>query len=110
MVRVDVRDFRVSAPAVVAAGEIEIEAHNLGPDTHELLVARFDSAQELPFRHDAITVDEARVENRTAGAVEPFLAGTTEEISLHLDPGQYVFFCNMSGHFLGGMHTVVTVR
>ena len=110
MVRVDVRDFRVSAPAEVAAGDLEIEARNLGPDTHELLVARFDSAQDLPLRHDAITVDEARFEDRTAGAAEPFLAGTSEEFAVHLDPGRYVFFCNMSGHFLGGMHTVVTVR
>ena len=27
-----------------------------------------------------------------------------------LDPGRYVLFCNMYGHYLGGMHAVLVVR
>jgi uncharacterized cupredoxin-like copper-binding protein len=29
---------------------------------------------------------------------------------VHLTPGRYVLYCNMSGHFLGGMHTLLVVR
>jgi len=109
-VRVDVRDFKIDAPTVVPAGDVAFSAHNLGPDAHELILVRADSADELPLRPEGITVDEDAVGLVTAGAVEPFADGTTEELSAHLEPGRYVFFCNMSGHFLGGMHAVVTVR
>jgi uncharacterized cupredoxin-like copper-binding protein len=27
-----------------------------------------------------------------------------------LAPGRYVLFCNMSGHYLGGMHRLLVVR
>jgi uncharacterized cupredoxin-like copper-binding protein len=110
VVRVKAQDFKFEAPAVVPAGDVVISAHNLGPDAHELIVARADSAGDLPLRPDGITVDEDAIEGDTAGAIEPFGYGATEEFSAHLDPGRYVFFCNMSGHFLGGMHAVVIVR
>jgi uncharacterized cupredoxin-like copper-binding protein len=31
-------------------------------------------------------------------------------LRLHLRPGRYVMFCNMSGHYLGGMDTDVVVK
>jgi uncharacterized cupredoxin-like copper-binding protein len=31
-------------------------------------------------------------------------------LRVRLTPGRYEFFCNMSGHYLGGMHTVIVVR
>ena len=31
-------------------------------------------------------------------------------LDVHLAPGRYKLLCNMSGHYLGGMHTALVVR
>jgi hypothetical protein len=36
-------------------------------------------------------------------------AGTIGTLPLTLAPGRYVFFCNLDGHYLGGMHAVLEV-
>ena len=42
-------------------------------------------------------------------ALEPGQPGSVRELALHLRPGRYVLLCNMSGHYLGGMHTELVV-
>jgi hypothetical protein len=34
---------------------------------------------------------------------------TTQDLVLHLAPGRYIFYCNLEGHYLGGMHGVLEV-
>jgi uncharacterized cupredoxin-like copper-binding protein len=102
------KDFRISAPAAVAAGPVDLDVTNKGPIAHELLVVR-GARGSLPMRADGVTVDEDAVENRTAGALEPTGAGESE-LSVDLAPGHYVLLCNMSGHFRAGMHTELVVR
>ena len=34
----------------------------------------------------------------------------TDTLVLRLPPGHYVVFCNLEGHYLGGMHTLLEVR
>lgn len=107
LVNVTERDFRVSAPKRVAAGDLTLQVHNRGPVAHELIVVRSDHA--LPMRSDGLTVDEDAVERSERGALEPVGPGV-HELTVHLDPGRYILFCNMQGHYLGGMHTVLTVQ
>jgi uncharacterized cupredoxin-like copper-binding protein len=59
---------------------------------------------------DGLTVDEARLQRTEMGALEPIDAPATRDLVLRLTPGRYVLFCNMSGHFIGGMHHVLVVR
>jgi uncharacterized cupredoxin-like copper-binding protein len=103
------RDFKISAPKVVAAGDYLLKVDNKGPDDHELIVVRKVDGAELPFRTDGITLDEDAFEHQEAGALEPQEPGT-HDLRVHLKPGRYVFFCNMSGHYLGGMDHEVVVR
>ncbi len=110
ILRVDERDFKITAPRTVRAGKVEIVRRNYGPDDHELLVVRWDSAAKLPMRGDGITIDEAALQPVEAGALEPAARGTVSVLHLSLAPGRYVLFCNMAGHFLGGMHTTLVVR
>jgi uncharacterized cupredoxin-like copper-binding protein len=44
------------------------------------------------------------------GTVEQDQPGTKRVLKVTLRPGRYVLFCNMSGHYLGGMHTRLVVR
>jgi len=62
------------------------------------------------LRRDGLTVDEDAVEPETAGALEPGQPGATRELKLQLEPGRYELLCNMSGHYMGGMHSVLVVR
>lgn len=108
-VRVTERDFSISAPKLVSAGDLRLQVRNNGPDAHELIVVRAGRGP-LPLRSDGLTVDEAALTRRKVGTVEPGTAGSARVLKLHLAPGRYVLFCNMAGHYLGGMHTLLVVR
>jgi uncharacterized cupredoxin-like copper-binding protein len=103
------RDFAITAPRQLAAGKVELQVTNAGPDTHELLLVHAN-ARPLPLRADNLTVDEQRLKPRLIGTLEDVRPGTRRTWKLVLPPGRYVLFCNMSGHYLGGMHRIVVVR
>ena len=109
ILRVTERDFKITAPEHVRAGAVEILARNRGPDDHELIVVR-ERGTTLPFRTDGITIDEDAVEPEQAGALEPGASGSVRKLDVHLTPGRYVLFCNMAGHYLGGMHRTLVVQ
>ena len=106
---VKVKDFAIKAPKQLQAGNIVLHVRNAGPDTHELLLVRADG-HTLPLRPDNLTVDEDALKPRTVGTLEDAHPDTLRTWKLHLAPGRYVLFCNMSGHYLGGMHTLLVVR
>lgn len=106
---VTARDFHIKAPRQVTAGRVRFVVHNAGPDTHELLVVRSDSGR-LPLRRDGLTVDEDALGSRVVGNVEGAQPGTSANLDVRLAPGRYVLFCNMTGHYLGGMHTELEVH
>jgi uncharacterized cupredoxin-like copper-binding protein len=81
---------------------------NRGPDLHELLVVRRGSAP-LPLRQDGITVDEDAVKQATVGGLEAAETGV-RQLRVRLAPGRYELFCNMAGHYLGGMKSDLVVR
>ena len=102
VVRVTVRDFHIKvSPARIPAGPTRLLVVNKGPDTHEILVARTGAA--LPLRSDGLTVDEDKLEPVTVGEAEGEAPGATEVLRMKLRPGRYELFCNMAGHYLGGM-------
>ena len=109
MVKVAERDFHISAPKRARAGEIRLVVANGGPDTHELIVVR-ESPGRLPLRADGLTVDEEALERSTVATVDDIAPGSVRSALLELRPGRYELFCNMAGHFLGGMHRVLVVR
>jgi uncharacterized cupredoxin-like copper-binding protein len=108
-VRVQERDFRITvAPARVRAGTVRLVLHNKGPDTHELLIVR-SAGPDLPLRSDGLTINEAALDRATVGVIEGREPGTSEQLLVHLKPGRYELFCNMAGHYLGGMRAELVV-
>jgi uncharacterized cupredoxin-like copper-binding protein len=108
-VRVAERDFHISAPKHLRPGVVRLSVRNRGPDDHELIVVKARSSR-LPLRADGLTIDEDRLDSVKVGVLEPGTPGEVRQLELHLAPGHYVMFCNMSGHFLGGMHTELVVQ
>jgi hypothetical protein len=109
-VAVTEKDFKIVAPRILRAGDVRLVIANRGPDDHELVVVRAPIVGTLPMRADGVTVDEDATEHATAGTLEPAPSGAVSELRVHLRPGRYTLLCNMSGHYLGGMHTTVVVR
>jgi uncharacterized cupredoxin-like copper-binding protein len=107
--QVSERDFHIAAPARLHAGRVLLRVTNEGPDRHELIIVP-SSAGALPLRRDGFTVDEEAVEAQEPGSLEPGRAGSVRTLAVDLAPGRYVFFCNMEGHFMGGMHAEVQVN
>ena len=105
VVHVTEGDFEIAAtPSRVPAGDVLVSVQNTGPDNHALIVVRAGNGP-LPVRADGITIDEAALESAKVGALEAGQPGTTRELHVRLSPGHYELFCNMSGHFFGGMYT-----
>ena len=92
------------------AGDVDFQADNHGPDAHELIVARVAPGGHLPLRSDGLTVDEEGLKRAIVGALEPGESGDVRSLRVRLAKGRYVLFCNMSGHYMAGMETVLTVR
>jgi uncharacterized cupredoxin-like copper-binding protein len=87
-----------------------LTVRNGGPDAHELIVARVGGGAPLPLRRDGLTVDEERIQAATVGKLEPGAPKSVREVTVHLTPGRYVLFCNMYGHYRGGMHSELVVN
>jgi uncharacterized cupredoxin-like copper-binding protein len=49
------------------------------------------------------------LDQATVGSQEGRSAGSVEKLLLHLKPGRYELFCNMAGHYLGGMSAQLVV-
>lgn len=103
------RDFHITAPAHVRAGRVLVEVRNDGPDDHELLVVRWSAGPVgLPIRPDGITINEDAL--RPVVTLGPGSPGERRTVTVNLRRGRYVVFCNMAGHYMAGMRTVVEVE
>jgi uncharacterized cupredoxin-like copper-binding protein len=109
LVYLTVEDFKINAPTALRAGRLRLQVHNRGPDSHELLIAPLRGAR-LPLRADGLTVDEDALEPLHPVEIEAVKRGETEQLDVTLRRGRYVLFCNMAGHYLGGMHRTLVVR
>ena len=104
-----VKDFQIHpVTPTVAHGDVTFEVTNQGPATHEFVIVRSDlPAARLPIGPDGLGVDEDSVD--PVGEIGELGSGTTGTLTLNLDPGRYVVFCNLEGHYLGGMHASLEV-
>jgi len=101
-------DFHIGVPTSLKAGEYTFRVHNEGPTRHEFIVVR-TTGSALPLRPDGLTVDEEAIEHLEAGLLEPGAPGAVRDLTVNLKPGRYVFFCNMEGHYMAGMHAELVV-
>jgi uncharacterized cupredoxin-like copper-binding protein len=112
VVQVLLDDFQVHRTTAAApAGMVRFQLVNNGPSTHELIVVRTDRASaKLPLQRDGLTVDEEGPGVDHVDEAEGLDLADRRTLTLDLAPGHYVLFCNMEGHYLGGMHAAFTVR
>ena len=111
-VNVRLKDFEVRQDAAaVTAGTVSFRILNQGPTSHELIVVRTDRAPDkLPLQDDGLTVDEERPGIELLDEVEGLDIDDRQTLVLQLAPGRYVLYCNLEGHYLGGMYAALTVH
>ena len=109
-VNVTLHDFKIeSSTSESSNGDVVFRVDNRAPVTHEFVIVRTDlPSDRLPIGPDGLSVDEDQL--RPAGEIGEVESGTRQTLALHLAPGRYVFFCNLEGHYLGGMHGVLEVQ
>jgi uncharacterized cupredoxin-like copper-binding protein len=108
-VNVTLHDFKIeSSTGASSDTNVVFRVQNQAPVTHEFVIVRSDlPSDQLPIASDGLSVDEQKL--RPVGEIGEVDSGTTQTLSIHLPPGRYVFFCNLEGHYLGGMHGVLEV-
>jgi uncharacterized cupredoxin-like copper-binding protein len=111
-VNVVLKDFSLRRDvAVVPAGTVRFRIHNEGPTTHEVSVIRTDRASDkLPLQRDGLTIAEDAPGMDWIDEAEGIGLGDRRTLAVRLAAGNYVLYCNMEGHYLGGMHAELTVR
>jgi len=108
-VDVNLKDFGITpTEQTIAEGDVVFRVHNDAPVTHEFVVVRTDLPGDgLPLGPDGLSVNEEWLS--AMGEITATPARETALLPLHLPPGHYVLFCNLEGHYLGGMHATIEV-
>ena len=99
-----------AAPAFARSGEVTFDVTNSSTDfIHEMLVVKVDDkAKPLPYLATDNKVDEDAA--MSLGEVSELDPGKKGSLTLKLDPGTYMLFCNLPGHYMAGMWTLITVK
>lgn len=99
-----------AAPQFAKAGEVTFQVTNNSKDlVHEMILVKLkDEKTALPFVAADNKVDEDAAGH--LGEVSELDPGKSGSLTLALDPGIYILFCNLPGHYMAGMWTTVTVK
>jgi FtsP/CotA-like multicopper oxidase with cupredoxin domain len=105
-----IREAAGGAIPPVAAGPVEVDAHNIGSSPHQLVVIKTDTDPvDLPLDESGTAVD-LEAAGQVIGTISPIAAGTTEGGTFSLDGGNYVLICNIPTHYGLGMHARLVVQ
>lgn len=93
----------------VKAGKITFDVTNDSKDIiHEMILSPLTTGEtELPYIVDENRVDEEKADH--VGEVSELDPGKGGALTVDLKPGTYILYCNIPGHFVGGMWTEITV-
>ena len=98
-----------ASPKQVRPGLVTFKVTNLASKiVHEVIVARLpDGTSKLPYDETAMMVKENALQ--AFGSVNEIDPSRSAALTLTLKPGKYVLYCNLPGHYMAGMWTVIDV-
>lgn len=92
----------------VERGPSDLQIVNSGLLLHELLVVRVEG-EDTRLPTAGRVVDIAAVGDRLVGEVTELSPGDDVRVTLGLEPGRYILFCNITGHYELGMNELLEV-
>jgi uncharacterized cupredoxin-like copper-binding protein len=98
-------------PSTIKAGVVKFVVKNdASEQMHEMFLVKTDLAVgKLPLGSDGSSINEDSNQFTKLGSVEDVDAGKSGEMTVKLEPGRYVYFCNKPGHYKMGMAGEITV-
>ena len=105
-------DFTIHLSAAhVAAGPYALVADNRGPSAHELVVFRTSLASnKLPLDTEGNVIEDSPQLVKVADSGASVTPGHSRALYTVLTPGNYVFVCNLPGHYRLGMRAALVVQ
>lgn len=92
----------------VKAGELQFELENADSVVHDFVLVRTDAdGSELPVTNGRVDLANA---GQVVGEIAAFAPGESAGSTFDLEAGNYVLFCNIEGHYNGGMYYSLTVE
>ena len=97
-------------PKSASPGMVRFDVTNLASGlVHEVEVARInDESQVLAYNQSRNKLELEDLQ--TLGAVSEIMPNQSASLILDLSPGKYLLFCNVAGHYMAGMWTVIAVK
>jgi uncharacterized cupredoxin-like copper-binding protein len=94
----------------IPAGKVTFDVINDAKETiHEMLVAPVaDENTVLPFVENENRVDEEKTGD--LGEVSELEPGKSGALTVDMKPGTYILYCNVPGHYMAGMWTMLKVE
>lgn len=98
-----------ASPRQVRPGPVTFKVTNLASKiVHEVIVARLpDGTGKLPYDETTMMVKENALQ--AFGSVNEIDPSRSAALTLTLKPGKYMLYCNLPGHYMAGMWTVIDV-
>jgi uncharacterized cupredoxin-like copper-binding protein len=101
----DGKYYLTATPASVKAGQTTITFKNEGTKVHEVVVLKTDT----PANELKVGANHEVSESASVGEDSETDPGKTKSTTIDLEPGKYVFVCNIEQHYEKGMYTAFTV-
>lgn len=94
----------------VSAGDVTFEVTNASKQmVHEMVISPVkDPKTPLPYDKAGNKIDEDAAGH--LGEVAELEPGKKGALTLNLKPGKYILYCNVPGHYVLGMWTLLTVK
>ncbi|MEA2125079.1 MAG: hypothetical protein QOI80_1861 [Solirubrobacteraceae bacterium] len=100
-------EFKFDPSAMSAkAGKVEVTLDNQGSAPHEIVFIKTDAAPDAlkPGTDGKVPEDDA------VGDVPEIPGGKSKAATIDFKPGNYVFVCNVPGHYQSGMYGTLVVK
>lgn len=116
-VELSLDEYVVDGPTRFEAGAVTLAIKNDGSENHQLTIVATESYETLPLRENGSVEIEKLEPGSLIESTEPLFAGfPAESVTVDLEPGTYLFFCNLQS-FVGdkshvglGQRVLVTVE
>ena len=97
-------------PKIANHGTVRFDVTNLAANlVHEVLIARItDENQMLAYDQSRNKVDEEGLQ--ALGSVSQIDPNKSASLTLDLSAGKYLLYCNVAGHYMAGMWTVIELK